>query len=502
MTLIKLRALALTALLLVSLSSGVFPAFAARPSNPISPELQQILAGAAPNARQQVIVTLASAANLANLENSLKNEPFARRQEKTETALKADADRAQAGVRPRLDQLRAMGQIDYTPFWVFNGFSLSASPEIILEMASRPEVLSITPEKLYLAPPLASSPLGTLSATAPNIAMINAPALWDLGFTGQGVVVANLDTGVDGTHPDLVAKYRGGTNSWFDPYNQHATPTDLAAASSGHGTATMSLMVASNPTVGNMGAAPGAQWIAAKIFNDAGTANTTSIHLAFQWLLDPDGNPATPDAPQVVNGSWGTITPGCDTTFQPDLQALRTAGILPIISAGNIGPGTATDTSPANLPEVLSVGAIDSLSLIAVFSSRGPNSCATPAAPIVFPMVVAPGVNIPVAAPNGLYTRMSGTSFSAPQTAGVLALLLSAFHGISPAQQVEALTQTTVKLGLTSPNDTYGYGQIDALAAYNYLKTVVVPATIHYTYIPQIVMVPVTLHYIYIPLVN
>jgi subtilisin family serine protease len=485
MTIIKLRVWALLALLFISLSFGIFPALAARPSNPISPELQQVLSTAAPNTRQQVIVTLAAATNLASLEDILKNEPFARRQERAETILKADADRAQVGVRVRLDQLRSLGQIEYTPFWVFNGFSLSATAEIIREMAARPEVLSITPEKLYQAPPLANSPMGSVGATAPNIAMINAPALWNLGFTGQNVVVANLDTGVDGSHPDLAAKYRGGANSWFDPYNQHAAPTDLASASTGHGTATMSLMVASNPTVGNMGVAPGAQWIAAKIFNDTGTANTTSIHLAFQWLLDPDGNPATPDAPQVVNGSWGTITPGCDTTFQPDLQALRAAGILPVFSAGNIGPGTGTDSSPANLPEALSVGAIDSTSLIAVFSSRGPSSCAAPTTPIVFPMVVAPGVNIPVAAPNGLYTRMSGTSFSAPQTAGVLALLLSAFPKITPAQQADALTQTTVKLGLTSPNNTYGYGQIDALAAYNYLKTVVVPTTItHYVYMP------------------
>mgnify|MGYP000538239624 CR=1 FL=1 len=73
--------------------------------------------------------------------------------------------------------------------------------------------------------------------------------------------------------------------------------------------------------------APDAKWIAAKIFNDSGAATTTGIHLAFQWLLDPDGNPATADAPNVVNASWTMSAAGCNTDFQPDLQSLRAAGI-------------------------------------------------------------------------------------------------------------------------------------------------------------------------------
>ena len=72
--------------------------------------------------------------------------------------------------------------------------------------------------------------------TEPNIASVNAPAMWALGYTGQGVVVANLDSGVDVNHPDLAGRWRGGANSWFDPYGQHpSTPVDLT----GHGTATM-----------------------------------------------------------------------------------------------------------------------------------------------------------------------------------------------------------------------------------------------------------------------
>ena len=115
------------------------------------------------------------------------------------------------------------------------------------------------------------------------------------------MVVATLDTGVDLTHPDLAGAWRGGANSWYDPNGEHpTTPVDV----NGHGTWTMGVMVGGDAGGSSIGIAPDAQWIAAKIFNDRGIATTVGIHLAFQWLLDPDGNPATADAPNVVNDSW------------------------------------------------------------------------------------------------------------------------------------------------------------------------------------------------------
>ena len=170
------------------------------------------------------------------------------------------------------------------------------------------------------------------------------------------MVVANLDSGVDATHPDLAGRWRGGTDSWFDPYGEHpATPTDLT----GHGTATMGIMVGGDAGGTSVGMAPGATWIAARIFNDSGMATATAIHAALQWVLDPDGNPATADAPQVVNNSWAYGSPGCNLEFQPDLQALRAAGIVPVFAAGNYGPGASTSVSPANYPEALAVGDTD-----------------------------------------------------------------------------------------------------------------------------------------------
>src|SRR5690606_12612252 len=133
--------------------------------------------------------------------------------------------------------------------------------------------------------------------------------------------------------PALADQWRGGSNSWFNPYDpdyRSAVPQDIAGYFTGHGTATMGIMLGQESGMVGPGVAPDARWIAAKIFNDNGEATKTAVHLSFQWLLDPDGNPLTVDAPQVVSNSWTFTVGRCDDEFQPDLQALRAAGILPI----------------------------------------------------------------------------------------------------------------------------------------------------------------------------
>jgi hypothetical protein len=320
----------------------------------------------------------------------------------------------------------------------------------------RPDVATITPDITDIIPVGAPA--------ADNISAINVPALWNMGDTGQGVVVANMDTGVDVNHPDLSTRWRGGGDSWFDPYYQHpTTPTD----NNGHGTWTMGVMVAGDASGTSLGVAPGAQWIAVKIFDDSGTATATAIHLGFQWLLDPDGDPATPDAPQVVNNSWSYGTPGCNLEFQNDLRALRLVGILPIFAAGNFGPNASTSVSPANYPEAFAVGAVDNSGAIQSYSSRGPSTCGETAS--IYPDAVAPGANIYTTDLYSLYTQQSGTSMAAPHVSGALALLLSAFPGINTESQAASLLNTAADLGIAGPDNDYGYGSVDALAAYNWL---------------------------------
>ena len=376
-------------------------------------------------------------------------------------ALQATALKTQANIRAFLAVGRAQGAVSRVePFWIFNGLAVTATLEVVHQLAARPDVQSVTPDRMIPAP--APNLVGV--APEPNISLVEAPALWNLGYQGQGVVVANMDTGVDATHPDLASRWRGGTNSWYDPNGQHpTTPTDV----NGHGTQTMGVMVGGGGGGTSIGIAPEARWIAAKIFNDQGKATTSGIHQGFQWLLDPDGNPNTADAPNVVNNSWAISGTSCSLDFQTDLRSLRAAGILPVFAAGNSGPSASTSVSPANNPEAFAVGATDTSDTIFSGSSRGPSACGEP--PTVFPELVAPGVNILSSDLYGGYITSTGTSLAAPHVAGVLALLLSARPNASPEQQANALERGAVDLGGAGADNTFGYGRLDALAAYTWL---------------------------------
>ena len=134
-----------------------------------------------------------------------------------------------------------------------------------------------------------------------------------------------LDTGLTPGFPQLAT----APGSWFDPYDQHTTPFD--EDSRGHGTEVAEIVASMAPDV---------RIIAARVFSDGGRSTTSAVHRVFEWVLDPDGNPKTDDAPSVVNGSWDDGEPGrCETEFDSDIAALRAAGIVPVFAAGNAGPG-------------------------------------------------------------------------------------------------------------------------------------------------------------------
>ncbi|MDA0166163.1 S8 family serine peptidase [Solirubrobacter ginsenosidimutans] len=349
---------------------------------------------------------------------------------------------------------KLQGRVDRVePFWIFNAVHVIADPDVVTELAALPEVAEIRPNTTLEAP------AAPLSGGTPewNITRVGAPALWSLGYRGQGVVVANMDTGVDATHPEIGSRWRGGTNSWFDPNGEHpATPTDV----NGHGTWTMGTMAGAA-----VGVAPDARWIAVKVFNDHGTATTAGIHAGFQWLLDPDGNPATDDAPDVVNDSWTMSAPGCDLAFAPDLHSLRAAGVLPVFAAGNGGPAAGTSLSPADNPEAFAVGGTDAADGLDPGSSRGPSACDHS----IYPQVVAPGVDVRTTDLYGLYATVSGTSIAAPHAAGALALLLSAFPGLDADRQALALRNGAVDLGPAGADNDSGAGRLDASGAYAWL---------------------------------
>jgi subtilisin family serine protease len=434
--------------------------------SPIGPLLAQTLRDAVPTQQISVIVMLREQADPSSFGGSTRSE----RRKNLILGLQYKAHGTQGHLLSLLQAAQNQGSASSVrPLWILNAIAVAATPGVINLLGRQPEVAQITPDATIAAP---TKPTLALSSApvAVNVSRINAPALWQLGFQGQGIVVASMDTGVDMTHSDLAARWRGGIDSWYDPYGQHSTPADI----SGHGTWTMGVMLASDANGTSLGVAPQAQWIAAKIFDDAGRATTSAIHLSYQWLLDPNGNPSAPDAPNVVNNSWTfSNVNGCDLTFEPDLQSLTAAGIVSVFAAGNYGPNGSTSVSPSNNPDAFAVGGVDNTDANDPESSRGPTTCDTPTR--TFPDVVAPDVNITTTDLADTYTTATGTSMAAPEVTAGFALLLNAYPTLTPAQQRTALTSSAVDLGATGPDNVFGSGRIDLLAAYNLVASGALP---------------------------
>jgi bacillopeptidase F len=423
----------------------------------ISPQLQRVLDTAKPQEEIAVIV---------QLDDKIDRQQFKKFQKKIRRLnllkeLKKQAAENQASLK---SYLMNSGGKDMRSLWIINGFAVKAKPTVIKRLVKRPEVVEVRLDE----PVLLAIDTGSASAAGQwNITMLDADLVWAQGYQGQGVVVASVDSGVDYRHSDLAGNWRGGANSWFDPHGQHSLPYD----SNGHGTQTTGIMVGQNLGTMAIGMAPQAQWIAVKIFDDNGNALLSDIHAGFQWLLDPDGDPNTDDAPDIVNNSWGfpeTIDT-CETEFQTDILTLRSLEINVVFSAGNQG-GAPASISPANNAGVFSIGAVDENGIITSFSNQGPSACGQGD---IYPGAVAPGYLVSTAdlTFGGLFpnatTLVSGTSFAAPHVSGAMALLLSSNPELTPGDLETAITLSSVDLGEVGGDNVYGYGLVnvaDALA--------------------------------------
>jgi bacillopeptidase F len=420
----------------------------------LTPELQSTLQFLTDQDEIPVIVTLSEKADLRQIKG--RDKRLLR-----SAIIRALREKSSVTQQPVKDFLGLRRARKIKPLWLVNGVALTATAGVIRELANFPGVEKIRLDETILAPDVEQS----VSAVPEwNLNAIRAPELWNLGYRGEGVVVASMDTGVDLNHPDLQAKWRGGANSWYDPYGEHTTPYDPL----GHGTQVMGVIAGGDAGGTSIGVAPAAQWIAAKVFNDQGEALLSVIHESFQWFLDPDGNPDTDDAPDVVNNSWGLDNINeCSLEFQTDLEVLKAAGVAVVFAGGNSGPSSSTSISPSNNPDGFAVGAADASLAIPSFSSRGPASCDGG----VYPELVAPGVVIKTAdlsfGGSLSYAFVSGTSVAAPHVAGAIALLRNAFPEMTVSEMERVLRQSALDLGSFGPDNESGYGFLDVKKAYD-----------------------------------
>jgi subtilisin family serine protease len=313
-----------------------------------------------------------------------------------------------------------------------------------------------------------------------NISMIGADKVWnEFNVRGEGIVVGQSDSGVDGNHPAIREQYRGFTQgddyNWFDPWDGTTSPNDEG----GHGTHTMGTILGAN----GIGVAPKAQWIGC-VNLDRNLANPALYLDCMQFMLAPfphggnpfkDGDPSR--AVHVMNNSWGCPTiEGCDPNALLDAaNNLRDAGIFVVVSTGNDGPNCSTIADPLSLYDsVFSVGAIDQNGDMADFSSRGPVSA--DGSGRVKPDIVAPGVDVLSSTPEGTYASFSGTFMAGPHIVGVVALIWSAqpnlIGDISGTEKLIEETAQQYKGSLSPgcfsggiPSNAYGYGLVDVYAA-------------------------------------
>jgi subtilisin family serine protease len=369
--------------------------------------------------------------------------------------------------------------VPHQSFWIVNAVRITAGADIVRAVARRPEVARVEATTSYRIPtPSPGRQAEAVQGLEWGIERIRADEVWDVfGDRGQGITVANVDTGVLWNHPALERSYRGNRGgtvdhdyNWWDPSEICGSPSMEPCDNNGHGTHTMGTLVGQDAAGNQIGVAPRARWIAAKGC-ELDLCSDFAILSSGQWILAPTdlngNNPKVRLRPHVVNNSWGDAE-GSNTFFRGVVRAWLASGIFPVFSGGGEGPTCRTIESPASFPESYGVGAFDQNNLIAIFSSRGPS----PFGDTIKPDVVAPGVNVRSSWNDGDYAFLSGTSMAAPHVAGTVALMWSGapalardVDGTIPLIDDTAIDASGSCGGTLDDNNTWGEGRLDAFAA-------------------------------------
>ena len=442
-----------------------------------------------PTAFHSINVVLADRVDLVSLDAMLtaKRATAEKRVATVINALKEKAASTQGRVLDFLKNSPNVEKPSIKSYWIANALVAKAAKEVIAELSHNPEIewIGLNGKLEYdklevVSPPVMFSPNGI----EPGLDAIDAPKLWAMGYTGYGQLALTSDTGVDPTHPAIASQYSGhyvpAEQTWYD-VNGNLTPTgdytpfDCAS----HGTHVTGTMVGldrlNNDTIG---VAFNAHWIGAQtiVCDNIGTANNIG---AFEWALDPDGNPNTvDDMPDVVNNSWrdpNVSGSECFSVYVPIFEATEAAGIAVIFSAGNEGAdGIMSITPPKNIlineVNIFTVGALNANNLeIAGFSSLGSSHCPGDSTLQIKPEVSAPGVGVRSCVPGGGYENFEGTSMAAPHVSGAILLLKEAFPNLTGRDLKLALYHSCTDLGEPGEDNTYGMGIINVMDAFNYL---------------------------------
>ena len=431
----------------------------------------------------------------------------AERREFVVNELKQFAETSQYDLRHILTEMQR-GDLVSEPkvLWIANAIFFEATREAILSLAERSDIMVIgfDEERNWLPDGEESQPANPTRGITSNVTQVNANQVWNLGYTGQGVVVAVIDSGVNYNHLDLADHlWDGGTEfpyHGYDIYNNDNNPMD----DHGHGTHCAGTVCGDGTAGSQTGVAPDATLMCVKCLNSSGRCNDSHFISAIQWAVDHGC-----DVISMSLGGHGHS--GAEKTIIRNACVnVLNAGVIASIAAGNEGnqlssypipdnvglPGGCPppyldpeqEINPGGLSCSVCVGAVDWNDGSASFTSHGPRSWSDSdyddypyivgsqtKIGLIRPDVCAPGVNVISADYTNLsgYTTMSGTSMATPCVAGCMALMLSKNNNVTPENLCRILEETAVPLS-TGKSNIYGYGRVDVLAAINAMNPLLI----------------------------
>ncbi|AEP31666.1 S8 family serine peptidase [Brumicola nitratireducens] len=330
-----------------------------------------------------------------------------------------------------------------------NAIVVEASPNEVDKIRSLPNVKRVVADQV-MSRQLSES-VSLVRANDAWLRLDNAGAT----LTGNGIVVAVLDTGIDYTHSALGGCFGEGCKviAGYDFHYDDDDPMDI----DGHGTHVAGIVAGNSESL--RGVAPDAKLHAYKVLGDEGFGYTSNILAGIERAIDPDQNADTEDRVDVINMSLG----GNGNAEGPLSQAVdraTQAGIVVVVSAGNNGNfNDIANLSPSSARTAITVASSTKSDQLSSFSSKGDSQADAP----LKPELSAPGDDIFSASPGENIISLSGTSMAAPHVAGAAAILLQQFPELTAAEVKQRLMASARDIGFLP--HAQGAGRLDIIDA-------------------------------------
>ena len=410
--------------------------------------------------------------------------------------LKEHSSKEQAEVLSILNAERRNNNVsDINCHWLVNSINCMASRDVIYLLAEHPAVSMIGyNENIKAFGNIKTEKTESTRGVASHVSKVNAEKVWNMGYTGKGVVVAVLDTGTNFDHTDINSAnlWDGGTEYPYHGYNV-INPTFAPYDDHGHGSHCAGIVCGTGVSGAKTGIAPDATLMTVKVADGDGMTSLDYMITGIEFAIENGADVLS------ISIGWQKPDVSVSTSFREIFENTLELGVLSSIAAGNDGdeivfyPVPKNINSPGNCPPawlhpdqevnagglsgIISVGAVQYNDNVANFSSQGPVTWTdsrwndypySPEIGLIRPDICAPGEDIVSLShlQNNGYLPLSGTSMAAPCVTGVIALMLEKNPDLTPSDLCRLIETTAVKLSDKKNNST-GSGRIDAFAAIN-----------------------------------